>query len=88
MPIALQFGTNASGTTWWSNFGGTTYNWPNLEPMQVAFVGVGVGEITQVKESVPWVRCASGNVYIVYFHSALTFLEGWVKIYNVEMVKF
>ena len=40
------------------------------------------------KESVPWVRCASGNVYIVYFHSALTFLEGWVKIYNVEMVKF
>ena len=25
------------------------------------------GEITQVKESIPWVRCASGNVlYILY----------------------
>ena len=25
------------------------------------------GEITQVKESIPWVRCASGNVYVVLF---------------------
>ena len=39
-----------------------TYNWPNLEPMQVAFYLA--GEITQVKESIPWVRCASGNVYV------------------------
>ena len=23
------------------------------------------GEITQVKESIPWVRCASGNVYTI-----------------------
>ena len=43
------------------NTSGTTYNWPNLEPMQVAFYLA--GEITQVKESIPWVRCASGNVF-------------------------
>ena len=29
--------------------------------MQVAFYLA--GEITQVKESIPWVRCASGNIY-------------------------
>ena len=29
--------------------------------MQVAFFLA--GEITQVKESIPWVRCASGNVF-------------------------
>ena len=29
--------------------------------MQVAFYLA--GEITQVKESLPWVRCASGNVF-------------------------
>ena len=34
---------------------------PNLEPMQVAFFLL-AEEITQVKESIPWVRCASGNV--------------------------
>ena len=34
--------------------------WPNLEPMQVTLYLA--GEITQVKESIPWVRCASGNV--------------------------
>ena len=48
----VKFGTNTSGTT---------YNWPNLEPMQVAFYLA--GEITQVIDSIPWVRCASGNVY-------------------------
>ena len=47
----VKFGTNTSGTT---------YNWPNLETMQVAFYLA--GKITQVKESIPWVRCASGNV--------------------------
>ena len=31
--------------------------------MQVAFYFA--GEITQVKESIPWVHCASGNVYIL-----------------------
>ena len=45
----------------WTNTSGTTYNWPNLKPMQVAFYLA--GEITQDKESIPWVRCASGNVY-------------------------
>ena len=30
--------------------------------MQVAFYLA--GEITQVEESIPWVRCASGNVFI------------------------
>ena len=44
---------------------GTTYSWPNLEPMQVAFFSA--GEITQVKDAIPWVRCASGNVYIVQY---------------------
>ena len=30
-----------------------------MEPMQVAFFLA--GEITQVEESIPWVRCASGH---------------------------
>ena len=51
--LLVKFGTNTSGTT---------YNWPNLELMQVAFLLA--GEITQVKESIPWVRCASVNVCI------------------------
>ena len=34
--------------------------------MQVAFYLA--GEITQVKESIPWVRCASGNVLLCNFH--------------------
>ena len=45
-----KFVTDASGATWWP-----------LEPMQVAFFLL-VGEIIQVKEAIPWVRCASGNV--------------------------
>ena len=36
---------------------------PNLESMQVAFFLA--GDITQVKESIPWVRCAFGNVLMV-----------------------
>ena len=40
-----------------------TYNWPNLELMQVAFYLA--GEIFQVIDSVPWVRCASGNVWLL-----------------------
>ena len=47
-----KFVTDASGATWW----------PNLEPMQVAFFLL-AEEITQVKEAIPWVRCASGNVF-------------------------
>ena len=49
----------------WSNRSETTYNGPNLEPMQLAFFLA--GEITQVKESIPWVRCASGNVSTMFW---------------------
>ena len=71
-----KIGTNANCITcwpnlepmlvvkFWTNSSGTTYNWPNLEPMQVVFYLA--GEITQVKESISWVRCASGNVYVLY----------------------
>ena len=48
-----KFVTDASGATWW----------PNLEPMQVAFFLL-AGEITQVKEAIPWVRCGSANVLV------------------------
>ena len=41
-----KFVTDASGATWWSN---------------LAFFLL-AEEITQVKEAIPWVRCASGNV--------------------------
>ena len=37
--------------------------WPNLEPMRVTLYLA--GEITQVKESIPGVRCASGNVLLI-----------------------
>ena len=57
-----MFGTNASVVKILINTSATTYNWPNLEPMQVAFFLL-AEEITQVKESIPWVRCASGNVF-------------------------
>ena len=50
-----EFVTDASGATCW----------PNLEPMQVAFFLLLVEEITQVKEAMPWVRCASGNVFLM-----------------------
>ena len=43
--------TNASDAIWW----------PNLELMQVAFYLA--GGITQVMDSIPWVHCASGNVF-------------------------
>ena len=69
MLIALHVGQIWNQFWWhhlvvkfWTNTSGTTYNWPNLEPMQVAFYLA--GEITQVIDSIPWVRCASGNVYI------------------------
>ena len=48
----------------WTNTGETTYNWTNLETMQVAFYLA--GKITQVKEYIPWVRCASGNVLMIF----------------------
>ena len=45
-----KFGTNASCAIWW----------PNLELLQVE--PPLAGEITQVLDAIPWVRCASGNV--------------------------
>ena len=45
-----KFGTNADCITCW----------PNFQPMQVTFSFA--GEITQVLDVIPWVRCASGNV--------------------------
>ena len=55
-----KFVTDASGATWWL-----------LEPTQVAFF-VLAGEITQVKEAIPWVRCASGNVYTIDGHGIIS----------------
>ena len=49
--MVARFVTYASGAAWL----------PNLEPMQVAFFLL-AEEISQVKEAIPWVRCASGNV--------------------------
>ena len=51
-----EFVTDASGATCW----------PNLEPMLVSFFLL-AEEITRVKEAIPWVRCASGNVLAVIF---------------------
>ena len=62
-----KFVTDASGATWW----------PNLEPMQVAFFLL-AEEITQVKEAIPWVRCASGNVLN----------DGFPKLVNHKSYKF
>ena len=62
--MLANFGTNSGGDTWWSNF-----ELIQVEPhtigqiwnqMQVEFYLA--GEITQVIDSIPWVRCASGNV--------------------------
>ena len=38
--------------------------WPNFYPMQVAFYLA--REITQVLDAIPWVRCASGNVSLIF----------------------
>ena len=59
--MLAKFGTNSGDITWWSNFELIQLE-PNtnLEPMQVEFYLA--GDITQVIDSIPWVRCASGNV--------------------------
>ena len=54
--MLAKSGTDSGGITWWSNF-----ELIQVEPMQVEFYLV--GEITQVIDSIPWVRCASGNVF-------------------------
>ena len=50
-----------------------TYNWPYLEQMQVAFYSD--GEITQVKESRPWVRCAV--LFLCFNFACLLFACCW-----------
>ena len=57
----VKFATNASGVIWW----------PNLELMQVE--PPLAGEITQVRGALPWVRCASGNVYLMKRWGTLLF---------------
>ena len=44
--------------------------------MQVAFYLA--GEITQVKESIPWVRCVSGNVCLFVGVEDICVLVIWV----------
>ena len=108
--LVVKFGTNAScATCWpnleqilvvspggkfWTNTSGTTYNWPNLEPMQVALYLA--EEITQIKEAISRVRCASGNVWrqrhghriLVEFlkfglkMEIISFLEKWPLLKN------
>ena len=48
--------------------------------MQVAFYLA--GEITQVKESIPWVRCASGNVWIFVCVSKYSY-ECLMRTYHI-----
>ena len=45
-----KFATNSSGAIWWSNLELVQVEPPSAE------------EITQVRDALPWVRCASGNV--------------------------
>ena len=52
--LVAKFATHASGAIWW----------PNLELMQVE--PTLAEEITQVRDALPWVRCASGNVLFVF----------------------
>ena len=62
--MLAKFGTNAGGATWWSNFEliqVEPHTIGQMEPMQVEFYLA--GEITQVIDSILWVRCASGNVF-------------------------
>ena len=57
--MLAKFVTHAGGTTWWSNF-----ELIQVEPHTIGQIWPYLaGEITQVKESIPWVRCASGNVF-------------------------
>ena len=63
--MLAKFGTNTSGTTCW----------PNLEvPFFLA------GDIAQVIESIPWVRCASGNVFAFHRKSIMKLKTGWDQV--------
>ena len=56
--------------------------WPNFYPMQVAFYLA--REITQDLDAIPWVRCASGNVW----RSKLKFPKNTTQICNAMSVTF
>ena len=75
----VKFATNASGAIWWSNLqlmqvapsGGQICNrckWCHLVAFGTNASGILLlaGEITQVKEAIAWVRCASGNVSLIH----------------------
>ena len=49
--------------------------------MQVAFYFA--GEITQVLDAIPWVRCASGNVFIM-LTDCLFVVEKWQELGGTE----
>ena len=68
--LVAKFGTNASGAICW----------PNLALMQVAFYLA--GEITQVIDAIPWVRCASGNVFFYICHCPISPQKKDVKMYQ------
>ena len=60
--MLAKFGTDSGGITWWSNvelIQVEAHTIGQLEPLQMAFYLS--GQITQVEESIPRVRCASGN---------------------------
>ena len=65
--LVTKFGTNADGAIWW----------PNLKPIQeVPLWTVLTERFTQDMKSIPWVRCASGNVLQIgsKFGHCVTFL--------------
>ena len=57
--------------------------WVNLELMQVAFYLA--REITQVSDAIPWVRCASGNVYFFYLFYLV--LSVFIRFINLSVFR-
>ena len=85
--MLAKFGTNSGDITWWSNF-----ELIQVEPHTIGQIWnqrkwhsiLSAGEITQVIDSIPWVRCASGNaIYIYHKINFLHFLQ-FVQIGKVS----
>ena len=75
--LVAKFGTYASGAIWW----------PNLELMQVE--PPLAGEITQVRDAIPWVRCASGNVSFMWVSGLKCLLCLFFKnLNNIAVVSY
>ena len=67
-----KFGTNADGAIWW----------PNLKPIQVVPLWTVLTErFTQDMKSIPWVRCASGNVFLQIFQT-----KRWTVSWKLNLV--